>query len=446
MTGIKQESKLKRNLKFSDLMAIAIGQIIGAGIMSTTGVAIGMTGTGVVLAFLLSPILTIISIFPTAILSSSLPTTGGPYKYTSRILGKVAGLIYLLLHITAYGVAISQYSLSFGIYFESVFSKISAHTAAIIVLTLFFILNLKGAKSAAILNKIITIGLFGGLALFIVYGLPQVDFSYVFDKNNLFSNGMGPFIATLALLSSATAGAQFIAELGGEAIEPEKNIPKVMILSTLGVGVVYVLIAIVASGILPIDQVANQPLTLVAKKTMPILAFTLFVVGAALGATSSTLNSTLSWITKPLLVACDDKLLPNKFGKVGKSGSPYLLLTFFYIAGMIPLVLGHDISQITKFTTANSLLCKIFVCVDLFVLTLRHKHILTNSSMNISVKFAKVLSLVAIVVLVVLSYSLLATLPTYVMMFLLVLTLLVIIYSKTIAKSIEIDDDLIKEN
>lgn len=50
---MRQESKLIRNLSFWDLMAISVGQIIGAGIMSTTGVAIGMTGTGVVLAFLL---------------------------------------------------------------------------------------------------------------------------------------------------------------------------------------------------------------------------------------------------------------------------------------------------------------------------------------------------------------------------------------------------------
>ena len=65
---MRQESKLIRNLSFWDLKAISIGQIIGAGIMSTTGVAIGMTGTGVVLAFLLSPLLTTVSIFPSAVL------------------------------------------------------------------------------------------------------------------------------------------------------------------------------------------------------------------------------------------------------------------------------------------------------------------------------------------------------------------------------------------
>lgn len=97
MSTERQESKLIRNLGFWDLMAIAVGQIIGAGIMSSTGVAIGMTGTGVVLAFLISPFLTIISIFPVAILSSAVPTTGGPYRYCSRLVSKSFGMIYLRL-------------------------------------------------------------------------------------------------------------------------------------------------------------------------------------------------------------------------------------------------------------------------------------------------------------------------------------------------------------
>lgn len=64
MSEVRQENKLIRNLGFWDLMAIAVGQIVGAGIMSSIGVVIGMTGTGIVLAYLLSPIFTIISIFP----------------------------------------------------------------------------------------------------------------------------------------------------------------------------------------------------------------------------------------------------------------------------------------------------------------------------------------------------------------------------------------------
>lgn len=443
MSAQRQESKLIRNLGFWDLMAIAIGQIIGAGIMSSTGVAIGMTGTGVALAFLLSPFLTIISIFPVAILSSAVPTTGGPYRYCSRLMGKGPGMIYLLLHTTSFGVAISQYALSFGAYLASIVPGVDQHLAAMIILTLFFAMNLVGTKSAALVNKIMTVALMGGLLLFIGFGLPKTDMSYIMDAKNLFMNGSMAFVSTLALLSSATAGAQFIAELGGEAKDAGRTIPKVMVVSTFGVGVFYVLIALVAAGVLPIEQVADQPLTLVARKTMPGITFYLFVIGAALGATATTLNSTLSWITKPLLVACDDGLLPGKLGTVSKHGVPYKLLTMFYVVGMIPLALKLDISVITKFTTANSLLTKIMVCLALFALASKFGDILSRSTLKISPAQSKGIAVVGMIVLCVLSYSLFMSLSMAVFGFLAVLVAAVAIYVKIWGKQVELENDLI---
>lgn len=437
----RQESKLIRNLGFWDLMGIAVGQIIGAGIMSSTGVAIGMTGTGVVLAYLVSPFLSIISIFPIAVLGASVPTTGGPYRYCSRILGKTPGMIYLLLHITM-NVGLAQYALSFASYFVSLVTGLNQHLVAIVVLTFFFLTNLVGTKSAALLNKIMSVLLIGGLLLFIAFSVPKAHLDYVFSTSNLFNHGAFAFVSTLALLSSATSGAQVIAELGGEAKDAGRMIPRVMVLSTFLVGVFYVLIAIGAAGVLPIEEVANQPLTLVARETMPGITFYLFVIGAALGATATTLNATLSWVTKPLLVACDDGVLPRSLGTVSKQGVPVKLLTLFYLVGLIPLALGFDIAFITKFTTANSLLSKLCVCAALFVLAGKSGDVLKRSSMKISPAQARVIAVIAAVVLCVLSSSLLLNLSVSVIAFLVALVVIVLIYANTYAKKIVIENDL----
>ena len=437
----RQESKLIRNLGFWDLMGIAVGQIIGAGIMSSTGVAIGMTGTGVVLAYLVSPFLSIISIFPIAVLGASVPTTGGPYRYCSRILGKTPGMIYLLLHITM-NVGLAQYALSFASYFVSLVTGLNQHLVAIVVLTFFFLTNLVGTKSAALLNKIMSVLLIGGLLLFIAFSVPKAHLDYVFSTSNLFNHGAFAFVSTLALLSSATSGAQVIAELGGEAKDAGRMIPRVMVLSTFLVGVFYVLIAIGAAGVLPIEEVANQPLTLVARETMPGITFYLFVIGAALGATATTLNATLSWVTKPLLVACDDGVLPRSLGTVSKQGVPVKLLTLFYLVGLIPLALGFDIAFITKFTTANSLLSRLCVCAALFVLAGKSGDVLKRASMKISPTQARVIAVIAAVVLCVLSSSLLLNLSVSVIAFLAALVVIVLIYANTYAKKIVIENDL----
>lgn len=438
---MRQESKLKRNLGFWDLMGLAVGQIIGAGIMSSTGVAIGMTGTGVALAFLISPLLTLLSIMPIAILGSSVPATGGRYRWVSRLMGKNSGMLYLLLHVTM-NVMIATYALSFASYFVSIVSGIDERIVAIAVLTFFYVTNLIGTKSAAILNKVMSFALIGGLLLFIGFGFGKADIGYVFNPSNMFAKGKLAFLTTLALLFSSTSGAQCIVELGGEAKNPDKDIPKVIVISTIFVGVFYVLISIVAAGVLPIDQVANQPLSVVARATMPGAAFYLFVIGAALGATATTLNSTMTHITKPLLVACDDGLLPKGFGVVSKNGVPWMILTFFYIIGMIPLVSGYSLSFIARFTTANSLLCQLLICVSLFMLVKNTPELLANSTMKISPKAAQVISVLGGLVLCVLSYSLFMSLSFKVVIFLAVLIAIVMVYSRTVIKDVVIPDDL----
>lgn len=442
MSNERQESKLIRSLGFWDLMGIAIGQIIGVGIMSSTGVAIGMTGSGVVLAFLLSPILVIMCIYPFAILGSAAPTTGGPYRYVSRIVGKGAGMVYLLLHITT-NLMIATFALSFASYLASVVTGLNQHLVAMVVLTVFYITNLMGTKSAALMNKIISVLMIGGLMLFVIFGMPKVDYGYVLSPQNLFKNGGFQFLSAIALLSSATSGAQVVAELGGETKNPGKTIPKVMIISTFAVGAFYVLLGMVACGILPLETVANQPLSLVAKEIMPTPCFYVFVFGAALGATASTLNATLSWVTKPILVACDDGMLPKWFGSVSKNGVPYKLLTIYYCFGMIPLALKFDLAAIQKFTVANSQLSRLFMCVALFIFAAKHADVLENCPLKMSKKKAQVIAVLGFLVLLVLSGSLLLNLSVYAIGFLAALVVIVVIYTNTYAKHIVLENDLL---
>ena len=59
-----------KKLNFSDCMGLAIGQIIGSGIMVLTGIVIGLTGHGIAAAFILGAVLAIITCVPFIILTS----------------------------------------------------------------------------------------------------------------------------------------------------------------------------------------------------------------------------------------------------------------------------------------------------------------------------------------------------------------------------------------
>ncbi|WP_082693153.1 APC family permease [Bacillus sp. FJAT-29814] len=345
-----QESKLKKVLGLGDLMGIAVGQIIGAGVMALTGIAIGMTGSGVTLAFILSSIFTLFLVIPIAVMGSAIPTTGGLYRYTSRLLSPKIGFFMLALFTLAQ-LSIAMYAISFAEYVQGLVPSAPLKLVAFTLLTVFFIANLVGVKTAAIVEKIMVVVLLLALIVFVVWGMPEVNYQ-VFNAKDLFPGGFAGFFMAVGLLSFATGGAQVIAELGGEIKNPGRDIPLTIITTTIGVGILYAFMATIAVAVLPIADVANKPLTDVARTIMPEPLFIFFMVGGAMFALATTLNATLSWVTKGLMIASEDGWLPKSLGKVNnKYGTPHWLLTLFYVIGAIPILTGMSLAVVSALGT-----------------------------------------------------------------------------------------------
>ncbi len=411
MSTERQESKLIRNIGFWPLMGIAYGQIIGAGIMTQTGIAIGMTGTGVILAYIISAVCTTFQNFPTAILGATVPVSGGEYRYISRLRGKKWGFVYLATYVVS-KLTIALYALSCASYLVAFLTGISEQIIAICLLVAAFAINLLGTKQSAFVTTGITALLLLGMALFLFYGLPRTDIAYVFDPSNLMAHGPGNLLSAIALLSFATGGAQVIGNMGSEIIDPQKNMPKVIIISTVTVGIMYALVAMVASGVLPLEVVSNQNLSLVAADVMPGWAFTYFTLAAGAGATAKTLNVTLSWSPKPILIACDDGMLPRSWGTVSKRGVPYKILIAFFFIGLIPLLAGMDISLISKMGTAISLLSKLMFSYAFLNLPKKYPEAFARSEMKVSEGTVKILGYGSIILSAIFSASLIIELPT----------------------------------
>ena len=146
----------------------------------------------------------------------------------------------------------------------------------------------------------------------------------------------------------------------------------------------YVLVALVAAGVFPIDKVADQNLTIVAFEVLPRPVYYVFVIGAALGATSSTLNAQLSWVTKPLIVACEDGLLPQSLATVTERGAAWKILTVFYVLGMGSILTGFDLGFISKLSTSVSLLQKVLVLASLWFLASKYPQCAGRTKLKLS--------------------------------------------------------------
>ena len=341
-----QEGNLKRVLGLGDVIGIAVANVVGAGILVLTGIAIGMTGTGVIFAYLASATFTLIKITPMALMSSALPTTGGMYRYSSRLLSPKLAFFWMLMTMLVH-VGISNLALTFAMYFQGLIPGISIKWVAALALTVCYVANLCGIKKVAVVAKYMVLVLLIALGLFIAYGVPAVDYARVLAPLNLLPHGWVGLFSAVALVSFATNGAQFIAEIGGEMKNPGRDIPLAMYTATAGVGMLYGVIALVASGVLPVARVADKPLTDVARAILPAPLFLFFMVGGALVVLVIHLLVVFASFTKGLLIACHDGWLPKGLGAVNRRfGTPHWLLTLMFLVGITPVLSGMTVTTI----------------------------------------------------------------------------------------------------
>ena len=141
-----------KKLNFSDCMGLAIGQIIGSGIMVLTGIVIGLTGHGIAAAFILGAVLAIITCVPFIILTSAIPSSGAGFTYIRRLLGEKAGFMYIAMFVLSQ-VLIATYAKGFASYFCSIFPLFGESAVAMAALVICTAINLVGLKSSALVQK-----------------------------------------------------------------------------------------------------------------------------------------------------------------------------------------------------------------------------------------------------------------------------------------------------
>lgn len=335
-------------LSRTDLLSMAIGQIIGVGIMTMTGIAIGFTGRSVNIAYIVAGIMTVLSAIPQIYIGGTANFFGGQYSQIAVLSGKkMAGTFLYIQLFTA--LAISMYTLSFADYFMSLFPGVNAKLICFMVLTALCGLHLIGVKQAARLQNILCVVLSVAIAAYIVLGIGHIQADYF--TNGFMTSGIGGFVLASIYLTFAAGGATYVVNYSSEAKNPTKDIPFVIIAATVIVVGIYAVMATVSAGVLPVEQVANQPLSVSAKSFMPGAVYTFFVVGGAMFALLTTLNFNIGMIVYPIVRGCEDGWLPKKMAKRNqKFGSAHYVILFLYLIGIVPILFGLDLNTVANST------------------------------------------------------------------------------------------------
>ena len=361
--------KLRRNLNLLDATAVGVGAIIGAGIFVVLGLALGYAGPSVVVSIIIAGVVASFTAFSFAELGSAIPKEGGAYEYSLELISPFAGFAVGCLWLSAQVVAGAAISLGFAGYFVSVFPGLPIKTVAITVALMLTVLNLVGAKQSTFVNNVFVFIKVAVLALFIGFGLFQMNLQ---DFSDFSPHGPVGVLQGAGFIFFAFLGFGRVATLGEEVKNPERNLP-LAILTALAVSVVvYVLTALAAAG-LQDYRVLAQSGSPIAEAATATGNFTLVaaVSFGALIATASVLLTNLLGVSRVAFAMARNGQLPKSAAKVSsRFGTPHVSIIASGVL-LTALTCFLDLRQAAAITSF-SLLC-VHLAVNFCAFRLRKK-------------------------------------------------------------------------
>jgi APA family basic amino acid/polyamine antiporter len=305
--------------------------------------------------------------------------------------------------------SLSLFGISLGQYTQSLLPSVNPRLMGVMVTTFFYLINLIKIKDMAKVQKMMTWLLIGTLVLFCVFGLRKAGPApFEFSSPDYLPKGIRGFITAIILLVYSTTSYNMVLNYSRDAKKPKKNIPNSMWLSVVTIAVLYSLIAIVASGVLPISEVAGKPLTLVARTIMPGPLFILFIVGGIIMALATTLNSMFGSFANICLAGARDGWFPKGFARPNRWGRPWILITIIYVVAVLPIILGLNVATVTNNIVLLSYTIKIISAAALYVLPFRYPELCAKSKYFVNRTFYFItisISNLSILVITILSAS-----------------------------------------
>ena len=409
---------LRRVLGAGDLVMLAIGAVIGAGIFSSIGTAAAGevlpngdvvrygAGPALVLSFILLGIVCGLAALCYAELASMIPHAGSAYAYSYATLGELVAWIIGWDLILEYAVGNIAVAIAWSGYFTSLLSGfgiafpewlthgyrtalLSSNPdvhgllqtaprlmgipvllnvpAALIVLAITWVLYLgvresARANAAVVVIKLLVLGLFVGLGSF------HIDTA---NFHPFAPNGWAGIHQGAAVVFFAYIGFDAISTAAEETKNPQRNMP-IGILGGLAVcTVIYVVVGIVATGLVPYQQLrAADPLARALELAGLPTASLIVAFGAVMSLTAVLLVFQYGQ-PRILLAMARDGLLPSWASRIHhKYRTPHIttVATGIFVA-VFSLVM--DENEIYDLTNIGTLTAFAIVCIGVLVLRIR---------------------------------------------------------------------------
>ena len=401
LTAEAHTDTLRRTLGPFSLTTLGVGAIIGAGIFVITGTAAAQfAGPALVISMLIAGVGCAFAGLCYAEFASMIPVAGSAYTYAYATLGELFAWIIGWDLVLEYALGAATIAVGWSGNFISILQDVGIHfpaalsgppgslvalpdgstvsgvfnlPAAAIVLLVSAILVV-GIRESAGFNSVIVVVKVAVLLLFIGFGVKYVNTAnwhpFVPENTGSFGSfGWSGVLRGAGVIFFAFIGFDAVSTAAQEARNPQRDMPRGIMISLVVCTVLYIAVALVLTGIVRYDKLNVPAPIALGVDSMGLVWLRPVIKLGAIAGLSSTMLVMLLGQPRIFFSMSRDGLLPPLFGKIHKRfKTPYIttIVTGVVVAAVAGL---FPIATLTQLTSMGTLLA--FVMVSLGVLVLR---------------------------------------------------------------------------
>ncbi|WP_232700057.1 amino acid permease [Brevibacillus daliensis] len=377
--------QLKKTLGAFDLILLGVGAIVGTGIFILPGtVAANHSGPAIILSFIVAAIVCALVAMCFSEFSTAVPVTGGAYTYGYIVYGELIAWLIGWVLLLEYGLAVAAVATGWSSYLISLLAgfhiiipnAISGPfdpangtyinvPAIAIVLGVAYLLT-RGIQESAKFNKLMVFIKISVILLFIGVGVFYVK---PVNWHPFMPFGVGGVMSGAALVFFAYLGFDAVSAAAEEVKNPQRNMPIGIIGSLLICTLLYIVVSLVLTGIVPYTSLdVSDPVSYAMEIIQQDWVAGIISLGAITGMTTVILVMAFGG-TRLLYALSRDGLLPKSMSQLHKKYKTPVKNTWMFavvvafFAGFIPL------AKLTELVNMGTLLA--FTAVSIGIIYLR---------------------------------------------------------------------------
>lgn len=395
--------ELHRHLGPINLTSLGVGCIIGAGIFVITGqAAAAHAGPAIILSFIIAGFVCAFAGLCYAELASVLPVSGSAYTYAYTVLGEIVAWVMGLLLVLEYGLAASTVAVGWSGYLVSFLADLgvvvppalAAPTGSLVTLadgtTVTALLNLPALLGVGLVTGLLVLGVsesarannfFVILKVAVLLAFIVIGFFYV-DKAN-----WTPFIPphqggdefaiqgvfrAAAIIFFAYVGFEAVSTAAAEAKNPQRDLP-IGIIGSLGISTaLYMLTALVLTGIVPFTLLAVPDPMSTAVDAIGLGWFSFLIKAGAILGLSSVMLVLLYGQTRIFYTMGKDGLLPPLFSRLHSKRKTPWINTVIVGGAVAAAAATTPIKVLGDLVSLGTLAAFAMVCISVMYLRVSH--------------------------------------------------------------------------